>query len=1833
MRKTITPRLKNLVFAKPVATLLLLFVLLAPGYLFGQCPPEVLNLPVDVTINDNDECTSIVTWVEPTYSIECDDFDESFDATNWSLNANSQNGSVNTAGAPATISVIGSTNGIAATNTNTDFCITIPFDGNINFDWTATAIGGGAQLINDEPAYTIDGAETILNVMGTPVGSGVSTESGSVADLAVTAGQVFCFRAKSNNQGATTTVELSNFSFEITQIEQTDGAALNSVQGIGDYEIEYTVPNCDGTTSSCEFTVSVAESIDPVITCPMDITMDADLDRCTAVVCFDVEVVDNCNPIIPIDIPGYNFLGTFGGHSYFSATIFQLAFWEDANAAASALGGHLVVITSEAEQDFLIDNLSTGKYWIGLRYSPSLGEFKWVNGEPFAYEAWGLGQPGGLLEGDYVYNLDVGGSFFDGWYDEPVFLPGSYIIEIETYQTELLAGLPAGSNFPVGTTEVTYSGIDASGNADTCSFNVIVEDNQAPIIDCPVDSVIQLMEEQCDTLVTFEIPEFSDNCPEVSISQIAGLPSGSLFPIGENVISFEAVDDAGNADTCTWNIIVNDFIPNGLLCNGEINFSVDEMTCSGSLTPSMLIDVTSVGCADSCTITVKGEDGIKRPADFTADDIGKTFEYEICCGGICCWGDVNVEFKLKPVIVCTENDTLSCTQSFDESLITPDISMSCADVELIKVDEITEYLSCDSMFTAKLTTMYTAIDEYGNTSDTCTQTIFLKRTNLDSISPVLPFALFNNQALDCGSGFATTSQGYPFPALSVTGAPRLRLENGEFVDLFPFEANIICNGFAEFVDEILLGSTSCVTKIMRTFTIGEWWCSQTNQREFVQLIEVVDFDGPMVSCPSNITISTTSFSCEGYTSLDLPEVSDACNDDNIRIDLSAPTSPSGFIANYDGTTIMLPVGVNELTYHVYDDCNNRRDCSFFVTVRDDADPIAICDQFTTVGIGLDELTKVYAESIDDGSFDECGPVDLAIARMDSPGFDDLIGFGPDIDIRCTDVGSVVMVGLLVTDAGGNTNMCMVSVEVTDKIDAKFTCPGNMEVECNFPFDPDNLGSFFGEVVIYDNCPSSNTVDDRLLGSLNSCGSGVLTREIRLINAQGEQVDFCTQQITFANGDQLQYSDITPPLSEVTVTGCGIESIDPSILGMPIVPDGVCQQTAIGIENDTFPFTANGACLKIIRTFRVIDWCIADGPGSVLEPFEFKQTIKVNNTVGPEIENVFPDTLFCSYEIGCGGININGFLTATATDDCTDAFDLLNRFEVRNLYNELVRFGSGLDASGFYDIGEYEVRFISEDKCGNQVFEESTFEVRSCKLPTPYCLQGLSTTLTAMDTTGDGTADIEMVMIEAEFFDAGSYHPCGYDIQLSFSSDVNDTIMTFFCSDTLGLQPIELWVTDDNGGQAFCTTFLDVQDNDTIDLCGGLKPVVIEGRIYTEEDAILKEAEVELRSAESIITITDEDGIYEFADMPTGGNYQVTPIKDNDFLNGVSTLDLVMIQRHILGLTPLNSAYKLIAADINNNEKISASDLVALRKVILGVEMSFLNNTSWRFIDAGFEFVNENNPWETPIDEIYNITGLSEDMQIDFIAVKTGDVNGNVDMNIAAGVVSETRSSATMVLDMPDIEVERGNLYQVAVKGTDAMIVYGIQYALDLGGLELVDVNPGKMDVRKEFISQRNGQLNVSYASANGDDINDDDVLYTLILKATKDGQLSEMIDLSSKGLEAEFYHGAELAKGDIEITWREAKVDNLVELLSIEGNNPNPWRNSTGLKFYLPSSGKVNLVVKDARGQLLMNKVSILDSGENNITITNDDIKISGVLFYELRFKDQIVNGKMIRIE
>jgi hypothetical protein len=120
------------------------------------------------------------------------------------------------------------------------------------------------------------------------------------------------------------------------------------------------------------------------------------------------------------------------------------------------------------------------------------------------------------------------------------------------------------------------------------------------------------------------------------------------------------------------------------------------------------------------------------------------------------------------------------------------------------------------------------------------------------------------------------------------------------------------------------------------------------------------------------------------------------------------------------------------------------------------------------------------------------------------------------------------------------------------------------------------------------------------------------------------------------------------------------------------------------------------------------------------------------------------------------------------------------------------------------------------------------------------------------------------------------------------------------------------------------------------------------------------------------------------------SYTVTPTRDDNPLNGVSTFDLVLISKHVLGLEMLNSPYKIIAADANKSNLITTADIVELRKLILGIYNELPSNTSWRFVDKAFVFPDPNNPFQTQFPETKTVG--PPNTLVDFVAIKVGDVN-------------------------------------------------------------------------------------------------------------------------------------------------------------------------------------------------------------------------------------------------
>jgi hypothetical protein len=146
------------------------------------------------------------------------------------------------------------------------------------------------------------------------------------------------------------------------------------------------------------------------------------------------------------------------------------------------------------------------------------------------------------------------------------------------------------------------------------------------------------------------------------------------------------------------------------------------------------------------------------------------------------------------------------------------------------------------------------------------------------------------------------------------------------------------------------------------------------------------------------------------------------------------------------------------------------------------------------------------------------------------------------------------------------------------------------------------------------------------------------------------------------------------------------------------------------------------------------------------------------------------------------------------------------------------------------------------------------------------------------------------------------------------------------------------------------------------------------------------------------TLSDSAGFYRLEGLPVGIEYAVVPLAKTDEaeradrLRGINILDMIAMQRHILGTAPFSSPYQYIAADVNADGQISTLDLIGLQGYLLFRTDAYPDNPYWRFIAADHAF-DPDDPLQAPFPEFIG-TGplLGSRTGLDFIGLKVGDAN-------------------------------------------------------------------------------------------------------------------------------------------------------------------------------------------------------------------------------------------------
>ena len=620
--------------------------------------------------------------------------------------------------------------------------------------------------------------------------------------------------------------------------------------------------------------------------------------------------------------------------------------------------------------------------------------------------------------------------------------------------------------------------------------------------------------------------------------------------------------------------------------------------------------------------------------------------------------------------------------------------------------------------------------------------------------------------------------------------------------------------------------------------------------------------------------------------------------------------------------------------------------------------------------------------------------------------------------------------------------------------------------------------------------------------------------------------------------------------------------------------------------------------------------------------EYVQIIDVFDSEKPVISNEIVPAIVregkCTLKLTMGGFDAN--------DQCAPVVDkswsLLdgNKNPIVTGTNPVTYAGGKVFPAAYTftaaDFGKkYYLRYRAEDRCGNLEVRDYLIEPSDIIKPTTVCYQGLSADL--MPTTGE-------VCLTAVMFDAGSSDGCGVDARnsvilpavsnqapsantrmfsadntvelrierasgnpLTFGNSVPTTNMIWIgCT---GIVPIRLWSIDAAGNADYCDTYVQIQNNMNAVPKDGICPAVtvngsrVSGTVATSTGNPLDNALVAVTTSNSPngkLTGKILSGKY-LMQLSNGADVKISADKNDNPLNGVSTYDLVLISKHILGTQTISNQYVKQAADINNNGKITTSDIVELRKMILGLQANFNNNKSWRFFDA-------------QMNEEVLIKNIQSDTKVDFTAVKTGDINGN------ANAASGQRTVGTHEFSISDRNLQVGETFNLTVSGTEG---FGFTMNYDASALEVVNIDENSAVLE-------NGVITTAQVGS------DFSVRFRAIAPAT----LSKVVAINSAITAAEAVVNGELYNIAL-------KFNSTTSEFELYQNQPNPFRSSTAISFNTPTEGAYDITVTDIAGKVVNTASGISVKGMNRVNL---DMTNPGVYHYTLTTGNFTATKKMI---
>jgi hypothetical protein len=1232
-----------------------------------------------------------------------------------------------------------------------------------------------------------------------------------------------------------------------------------------------------------------------------------------------------------------------------------------------------------------------------------------------------------------------------------------------------------------------------------------------------------------------------------------------------------------------------------MACQGSLGVSVGN-NCAVVITPEMLL-TSPAACLGAKKVTLASKGGSFEGNTVTLPYLNQLIFATVTdlATGNSCTSTLYVEDRTPPQLVL-KDITVPCTvtdfRPQNPLIGYPTVTDNCdTNTEIAYVDEITTPNCANSPNIKIITRYWTAIDRFFNKS-IWSQKIFVQKEALANI--LFP----ENAVISCETSNPNTN---PDPQNGNIGAGRPTI-NGISLNETPTNG---CGFVALYTDQ-RFDACGGGYYLVRTWTVLDG-CTNSIQKKD-QFIRISDLVGPKITCPTNVTVTADALGCAASVTLPIAAVSDNCS----GVASVGIKSPFGNLTTNGGTIDKVPIGKHTFIYTATDKCGNETTCSVAVTVRDDLSPVAICSDKKIISLTRNGTATVVAKTFDAGSSDNCAIDRIECKRLDKPS----ALLGAFVVFDCQDLGKIIMVLMRVYDLSGNYNDCVTDVEVRDRFIPEITCPTNVTIDCEADYS--DLTKF-GTPTVVENCTFTLTSTDSI--AKTQCGEAQIFRRFKAIDKSGQQAT-CTQTVSVVNQNPFSTNDIKWASDFITsecITAFHPDSI-PKPYNRPILTAKKCANLSVTYLDKVFTDVKPSACLRILRTWTVIDWCQYTTSDPQKRGFwEKTQLIEVRDNQPPVVMSCPKSTETTIRATDCVRADVK-MTTNFVAKDCSN--DIKYSFSIDyNSDGSVDVKKPTADASGQYPMGKHLIQYFAEDACGNIASCQTTITVKDDQKPTALCKNAFTLALA-------GTQNNGKVIAKAKDFDNGSTDNCTLAPALTFKINKD----TFTCAD-IGKQTIMLTVTDAVGNAGTCQTLLEITDPQA--LCVNISPTAsISGTITMENGKLMDNCTVIATSVSgNISTVTNALGEYKFNNLPRGSFYTIKPYLNAKPLNGVSTFDLVLISKYILGIEDFDTPYKIIAADVTKNGRVSVQDMVELRKMILRIQTDFTSNTSWRFVDNQYAFPDPANPLASDFPESVIISSLQRDRVADFMAVKIGDVNGNANPKTAL-IATEVRGNAPqIVIEAMDKDFFAGEIIRVPMSFSQAQQLLGLQFTLQYSTekLEWIGVNNEKFTrINNQFVTNKiaDGFITGSWFTPFSGDFQPNEMAMEWIFKVKKEGKLRDALHFSSIFTNAEAY----TEKGEYVLNLHIKNAASTQKGLEIHQNEPNPFSESTQLRIFNSEKEQIiHFSVSDITGKLLIDKEVMFHEGDNYITINRAELGAEmGVFIAYIKTKNNIWASKMV---